>query len=254
MTDMGPDVIERLSAEFPPEAVGKLPKGGKELDYVGHGHVTKRLNEVDPFWTWYPMGKDEHGNPVLDEYGGIWIELQVAGVRKPGYGEPDRQKGTANGVKAAIGDAIRNAAMRFGVALDMWARDELEAATEKKPARKKKPQSSQTASKGPRKDASKKQATQVGNKEKSDSGASESFQDLAPKVEDGPLGMLEKLTRLEQQMIAYGWPENAVTRAAAKQGTTLEALSLDPEAMFAFATMLHEAATMKAESADKGNS
>jgi hypothetical protein len=145
----------QLLEPFPPEYIGKLPRvtckncsdyrktceeHRKErcdvcgsyistkhihLDYVGHADVTRRLLEVDPEWTWEPAAEDEHGLPVLDtdENGnpvGMWIRLTVLGVTRLGYGScPSKQN---DAVKVLIGDALRNAAMRFGVALDLWAK------------------------------------------------------------------------------------------------------------------------------------
>src|SRR5581483_6823368 len=80
---------------------------------------------VDPEWTWTPVAHDEHGLPRLDEHGGLWIILTVCGVKRLGYGDAGGKKGP-NAVKEAIGDAIRNAAMRFGVALDLWAKEDLQ--------------------------------------------------------------------------------------------------------------------------------
>src|SRR5699024_2940083 len=40
-----------LRRPFPPESVGRLPKGGVMLDYVGHAAVTDRLLTVDPEWS-----------------------------------------------------------------------------------------------------------------------------------------------------------------------------------------------------------
>lgn len=95
------------------------------LDYVGHAHVTERLLKVDPDWSWEPMATDANGLPQLDGSGGLWIRLTVNGVTRPGYGDADGKRG-GNAVKEAIGDAIRNAAMRFGVALDLWKKDKPE--------------------------------------------------------------------------------------------------------------------------------
>lgn len=92
------------------------------ITYVGHADVTARLLEVDPEWTWEPMAVDPTGHPVLDRAGGLWIRLTVLGVTRPGYGDSENGKG----VKEAIGDALRNAAMRFGVALDLWAKGDRE--------------------------------------------------------------------------------------------------------------------------------
>jgi hypothetical protein len=116
--------LRALRYPFPAALVGKLPasKGRPELDFVGHGAVTDRLLEVDPFWTWEPFAITEEGLPRIvwldDDSGVLWIKLTVAGVTRPGVG-------TASGgdvEKELIGDAIRNAAMRFGVALDLWIR------------------------------------------------------------------------------------------------------------------------------------
>ncbi|MCR4340018.1 MAG: hypothetical protein NUW01_09040 [Gemmatimonadaceae bacterium] len=145
-----------LREPFPPEQVGKLPKltckacsqaTGRvcgehtkercaacgnwistahiDLDYVGHAAATDRLLQADPGFTWEPLARDEHGLPVTvtsgllaDEQVGLWINLTVAGVTRPGFG------GGKN-IKEAIGDAIRNAAMRFGVALDLWSKEDL---------------------------------------------------------------------------------------------------------------------------------
>lgn len=98
------------------------------IDFVGHADVTDRLLSVDPSWTWEPMAQDAAGLPVLDRAGGLWIRLTVLGITRPGYGDSENGKG----VKEAIGDALRNAAMRFGVALDLWAKGDRQwAHTEK---------------------------------------------------------------------------------------------------------------------------
>lgn len=141
--------LEALRAPFPPSEVDQLPKvlsredknrgkcvkgsdvsadrvycGGfhakaVHLDYVGHAALTGRLLDVDPFWSWEPMATDESGLPKFDADGGLWIRLTVAGMTRPGYGSADGKKG-GNATKEVIGDALRNAAMRFGAALDLW--------------------------------------------------------------------------------------------------------------------------------------
>jgi hypothetical protein len=103
----------------PAELVGKLPKAGMQLDYLGHAEVTRALLESDPFWFWEPMGVNEDGLPALDPIsGGLWIKLTVHGVTRPGYGDSNADP------KQMISDAIRNAAMRFGVALSLWSKQE----------------------------------------------------------------------------------------------------------------------------------
>lgn len=96
-----------------------ITKQHMHIDYVGHAEVTDRLLLADPLWTWEPYAEDERGLPRIDADGGLWIRLTVSGVTRPGYGHADGKKG-GNAVKEAIGDALRNAAMRFGVALDLW--------------------------------------------------------------------------------------------------------------------------------------
>jgi hypothetical protein len=107
-----------LRKPFPPESVGKLPKGGTMLDYVGHAAVTDRLLTVDPEWSWEPFAVGPDGLPALDRANNLWIRLTVCGMTRIGVGD-------GKNAKEAIGDAIRNAAMRFGVALDLWAKENL---------------------------------------------------------------------------------------------------------------------------------
>jgi hypothetical protein len=121
---MTPEQAAKLREPFPKSAIGKMPKAGLQLDYVGHAAVTQRLLEVDPTWTWQPAGINDNGLPAFDERGGLWITLTVCGVTRYGYGEPMGQD-PHDKVKGAIGNAIRNAAMRFGVALDLWAKEDI---------------------------------------------------------------------------------------------------------------------------------
>lgn len=99
------------------------------LDFVGHAALTDRLLEVDPEWYWEPMGTDEYGQPVFDKLGGMWIKLTVLGVTRLGYGDAQGKTGP-NAIKEVIGDALRNAGMRFGMALDLWHKGDLHEAQE----------------------------------------------------------------------------------------------------------------------------
>jgi hypothetical protein len=83
-------------------------------------------------WSWKPLAFTDAGLPAFDSNGGLWIELTICGVTRYGYGEP-QGRDKFDMTKGAIGNAIRNAAMRFGVALDLWAK---EAPAETKPAPK----------------------------------------------------------------------------------------------------------------------
>lgn len=108
------------------------------LDYAGHAAVTSRLLEVDPEWNWEPKaGWDENGEPRFVRVNGkpvrLWIDLTVLGVTRPGVGTVDA--GVFDAEKQLIGDALRNAAMRFGVALDLWIKgSDEEAPTTVEPA------------------------------------------------------------------------------------------------------------------------
>lgn len=98
-----------------------------DLSYVGHAEATNRLLNVDPAWGWEPVAVDEKGLPQHDQNGGLWIRLTVCGVTRLGYGNADGKRG-GDAVKEIIGDAIRNAGMRFGMALDLWTSSDLEIA------------------------------------------------------------------------------------------------------------------------------
>ena len=103
----------------------KMPEGGHiDLAYVGHAEATNRLLNVDPFWDWEPLTVDERGLPQVDGYQGMWIRLTVCGMTRLGYGHADGKTG-GDAVKEVIGDAIRNAGMRFGMALDLWTSSDL---------------------------------------------------------------------------------------------------------------------------------
>lgn len=147
-----PTGLDLLRQPFPAHQISKLPKPTKKqteevradfkkgircticgqwhhpnvvhLDYVGHAALTDRLLDCDPEWNWTPAGVPEGAPPELDANGGMWIRLTVCGVTRLGYGHPDGKKG-GDAIKETIGDALRNAAMRFGAALDLWHKGEL---------------------------------------------------------------------------------------------------------------------------------
>jgi hypothetical protein len=89
------------------------------LSYVGHAEATDRFLQVDTDWKWEPLAYTPNGLPQFDEFGGLWIKLTIAGVTRLGYGDAQGKKG-ADAIKETIGDALRNAGLRFGVAIDLW--------------------------------------------------------------------------------------------------------------------------------------
>jgi hypothetical protein len=127
-TDLSTPVagLPLLRVPFPAHQVQKLPKGGVLLDYVGHAALTDRLLDADPEWNWEPLAVED-GLPKLDEAGGLWIRLTVCGLTRLGYGHAGGKTG-GDAVKELIGDALRNAAMRFGAALDLWHKGDLHQA------------------------------------------------------------------------------------------------------------------------------
>jgi hypothetical protein len=142
--------LELLRVPFPEGQISKLPKFRKDstarkircqicggyhpedavhLDYVGHAALTNRLLDADPEWNWEPLAVDESGLPRMDRCGGMWIKLTVCGVTRLGYGHAEGKQG-GDAIKEVIGDALRNAAMRFGAALDLWCKGDLHAEDE----------------------------------------------------------------------------------------------------------------------------
>ncbi|MET9053332.1 hypothetical protein ABZW50_19520 [Streptomyces bacillaris] len=104
----------------------RMPRNGHiDLRFVGHAEATNRLLNVDPFWDWEPLTVDERGLPQFDGYRGLWIRLTVCGMTRLGYGHAGDKTG-GDALKEVIGDAIRNAGMRFGMALDLWTSSDLE--------------------------------------------------------------------------------------------------------------------------------
>lgn len=97
------------------------------LSYVGHAALTDRLLDCDPQWAWEPLAYDDAGLPRFDASGGLWIRLTVCGHTRLGYGHAAQStfKEIGSREKEVIGDALRNAAMRFGAALELWHKGDL---------------------------------------------------------------------------------------------------------------------------------
>ncbi len=123
-----------LRAAFPASAIGKLPRAGTTLDYVGHAAVTDRLLAVDAGWNWEPVAWAGDGTPYWQLNGDdaiLWIRLTVCDVTRLGVGIVKAKAFELE--KQLISDALRNAAMRFGVALDLWSKENLEDAGRAEP-------------------------------------------------------------------------------------------------------------------------
>jgi hypothetical protein len=109
-----------------PKIVGKLPKGGIQLDFVGHADITRILIEIDPLWSYEPCGWD-NGRPAIHVENGMatmWAYLIVHGKKMLGVGSVRADKQELD--KELVGDFLRNAAMRFGISLALWTKNEWE--------------------------------------------------------------------------------------------------------------------------------
>lgn len=109
-----------------PKIVGKLPRGGTQLDFVGHADITKILIEIDPMWWWEPAGWD-NGRPAIHVVNGMavmWGHLYVLNKQILGVGTVKHDKADLD--KELVGDFLRNAAMRFGICLSLWTKQEWE--------------------------------------------------------------------------------------------------------------------------------
>lgn len=111
------------------ECGGAHHKDAVHLDYVGHAALTDRLLDADIEWSWEPVAFNAEGLPAFDRNGGLWIKLTVCGMTRLGYGHAGDKSG-GDAVKEVIGDALRNAAMRFGAALDLWHKGDLHIAAD----------------------------------------------------------------------------------------------------------------------------
>jgi hypothetical protein len=116
--------LDKLREAFPDHQISYLPKAGIKLAYVGHAALTDRLLDADLHWSWEPLSMASNGLPMMDDLGGMWIKLTVCGVTRLGYGHAGAKIG-GDAIKEVIGDALRNAAMRFGAALELWHKGEL---------------------------------------------------------------------------------------------------------------------------------
>jgi hypothetical protein len=116
-----------------PSIVQQLPKGGTKLDFVGHADITRILIEIDPYWSWEPCGWVQ-GRPAIHIENGtatMWGWLTVHGKEMLGVGSVKADKGDYE--KELIGDFLRNASMRYGIALSLWSKSQFASLVEDKP-------------------------------------------------------------------------------------------------------------------------
>jgi hypothetical protein len=138
MTDPHPLLIALIDHYKPdPQTVSQIIKNGVSLDYVGHAEITKILIEIDPLWSWQPVAW-ENGRPATHTQLGkitkrdgtvlefptvsMWGYLTLLGVTRIAVGSVEAHKADLD--KELVSDFLRNAAMRFGIALDLWTKGE----------------------------------------------------------------------------------------------------------------------------------
>lgn len=107
-----------------PKIVGTIPRNGINLAYVSHADITKILIEVDPAWSWQPI-EWANGRPAINVENGtatMWGTLTLLGKSMLGVGSVRADKQDLD--KELVGDFLRNAAMRFGIALSLWSKQD----------------------------------------------------------------------------------------------------------------------------------
>ena len=117
------DIIKEYGVPDP-SIVGKLPRGGINLDFVGHAEITRILIDIDPLWNWSPV-EIVNGRPAINETNGMatmWGYLTINGKTMIGVGSVRSDKPDLD--KELVGDFLRNASMRFGICLSLWSKSE----------------------------------------------------------------------------------------------------------------------------------
>jgi hypothetical protein len=128
VSDMNSDKLRLVLDKYgvpDPKIVGKLPRGNIQLDYVGHAEITKILIEIDPLWDWKPLKIDDDGLPSYRVENGMAHmagALTLLGHTRLAVGSAPHNKQDL--LKELISDFLRNGAMRFGIALSLWSKEE----------------------------------------------------------------------------------------------------------------------------------
>jgi hypothetical protein len=117
-------IIDQLSEEFPAHVIQVKPGSNRKpaTKYVSHGSCTKRLNAVCPGWSSRVVETYTYVNPAgLLVCAGVLLELTIPGAgSRQEFGTANQPRNFGDDAKNAASDALKRAAMRFGVALDLW--------------------------------------------------------------------------------------------------------------------------------------
>lgn len=120
------DVLKKYAVPDP-KIVSVLPKGGVKLDFVGHADITRILIEIDPLWYWEPIRFDDDGLPAYRVENGMAHmagRLSILGIERVAIGSAAHNKPDL--LKELVSDFLRNGAMRFGISLSLWTKNEWE--------------------------------------------------------------------------------------------------------------------------------
>lgn len=138
-----PDEIRKaLAKPFSDKAIKqRTGGGGKEYDYVGHETVTRRLDEategtwsstIDQVWfrqegavgKWNPQTRRLEVDPdVVTMVAQVTLTIPGLGQRSDIGVQNIQPCGGEDQYKGAISDALKRAAMRFLVAIDLYGED-----------------------------------------------------------------------------------------------------------------------------------
>lgn len=117
-----PSLTDDLSREFHRSFVQTVKKGTHSEDYVNHAVVTHRMNKVLGVDGWsfriveVATFEDTNGLHVAH----VLAEITVLDVVRQEIGVPSRISKYHDEIKAAVSDALKRCAMRYGVAIQLW--------------------------------------------------------------------------------------------------------------------------------------
>lgn len=131
------DVFDALNAEFEPELLGELKKGGTKLTYVPVAEVIARLNNVLGPNKWsvtdHKVWRDELNTNWVLAYVELTAEIEGEVTKKVGYGgiqikmtgnKKDAPLDLGDEFKGAMSDALKKAATQLGVGLHLSRKEE----------------------------------------------------------------------------------------------------------------------------------
>lgn len=123
------DLRKQLRKPFSKELLSKVDKGFGKIDTINHAVVTDRLNQIAPSWS-YEITRfvEVDGADGMKHLLAVFGSMTIGSVTRWEAGEVERPSTYGDELKKAMSDFIKRAAMRFGVALDLWSKEDLQSA------------------------------------------------------------------------------------------------------------------------------